>query len=442
MKKHAKLIITAVGAALFLLLTGCFAKTPEGLYALPQLSDEYIRLQSVLDSIQSAGAEYSAPTSGSNRQAVQLEDIDGDGEKEAIAFFKVESDEKPLKIYILRNHNGEYSEAAVLEGEGMNIESVAYVDLDGDGVMEMIAGRQISAGVKLLMVYSLKNFEAAALVSADYTKYSLFDATGDGMTDLMLLRVSSSELSGEAELYTVSSEGELTSASARMSLGVESVLQTRVGKLTGGDSALFVESVINGSSIVTDIFAYRQSGLLNITADEMIGISEQTLRSNIGVNCRDIDGDGVMEVPCPVQLPSRSSTVVYWATEWYAYRPNGDRVLDMTTFHNTTDGWYFTLPEHWNGRITVRREDTVSGERAIVFSGLSAGVTVTDLLEIYTLTGNGRDARATKGERFVLYTADETIYAARILAGADALGVTEEYVKENFNIIYSEWITE
>ena len=34
-----------------------------------------------------SGAEYAAPVSGSNIQPVQLEDLDGDGEEEALAFF-------------------------------------------------------------------------------------------------------------------------------------------------------------------------------------------------------------------------------------------------------------------------------------------------------------------------------------------------------------------
>ena len=444
MKKYLKYLLFSAALASVLLLSGCFAKSVDELYALPQLSEGYVQIQGELSRIQASGAEYSAPTAGSNRQAVQLEDIDGDGVKEAIAFFKVENDEKPLKIYIFRSVSGAYEQASVIEGEGMNIESVFYVDITGDGVKELVSGWQMSAGVKQLSVYSLRGYNVSPIIATDYTKFSVFDATGDGREDLLVLRLSSSELSGEAELYTMRPGGELETSSARMSSGVESVSQTRTGKLSDdGGYALFADSVINGSSMVTDIFAYYNGTLKNITADEISGISEGTMRTYTAVSCRDIDGDGVMEVPCPVPLATRSSAATYWAIEWYSYAHRGTRRLDMTTFHNVTDGWYFVFPDGWDGRITVRREDTVSGERTIVFSELGAGVAVSDVLEIYTLTGDGRAARSSKSGRFVLYSTDSAIFAGHVISnGGSRISVEEDYVKENFHIIYSEWLTE
>ncbi len=444
MKNALKAALLMACLCALLLLSGCFAKSTDELYALPQLSEGYIQLQSELRSLLDSGAEYSAPTAGSNRQAIQLEDLDGDGVNEAISFFKAESDERPLKIYIFKKADDEYTQAAVIEGDGMNIESVSYADLTGDGVKELIAGWQISAGVKQLSVYVLRDFNVAPIITTDYTRYTFLDATGDGQTDLMLLRLSSTELMGEAELYTVEPGGEVEISSARLSAGVEAISQIRTGRLLDGSGkALFVDSVINGSANVTDIFAFSGGTLRNITADGVSGISEQTIRTYTSVSCRDIDGEGTMDVPCPVQLPSRSTTATYWAVEWYAYDTGGRRSLTLTTFHDISDGWYLVLPREWSGRVTVRRADTISGERTIVFSELGAGIAVTDILEIDTLTGDGRATRAERGGRFTLYIADSTIYAAQIM-GEDTsrIGVTEDYVIENFHLIYSDWPTD
>ena len=149
-----------------------------------------------------------------------------------------------------------------------------------------------------------------------------------------------------------------------------------------------------------------------------------------------------MEVPNPVMLPTRSSTAVYWAIEWYSYSIRGEKELKLTTFYNIADGWFFVMPPEWNGRITVRREDTVSGERAIVFSELGAGVAAIDILEIYSLTGHGRETRAEKGNRFILNSNDSTIFAANLAKAGAAIRVSEAYVRENFSLIYSEWTTE
>ena len=444
MKKTVRTAILLAVLLFMLPLSGCFAKSTDELYALPQLSEGYMQLQSELSRILDAGAERSAPTAGSNRQPVQLEDLDGDGVKEAIAFFKVESDAKPLKIYIFRNESDTYTRAAVIEGEGMNVESVSYADITGDGVKELVAGWQMSAGVKQLSVYTMRDYNVSPIITTDYTRYSYLDATGDGQNDLLLLRLSSLELLGEAELYTMQPGGEMEMTSARMSAGVESISQVRTGRLSdSGGSAVFVESVINGNSTVTDVFAFTDGSLRNITADGVTGISEGTMRTYTSVNCRDIDGDGVTEVPCPVQLPSHSMTATYWAVEWYAYTHTGVKKLVTTTFHDNTDGWYLVLPEEWSGRVTVRRGDNISGERTIVFSELGAGVAVVDVLEIGTLTGDGRATRATKSGRFTLISTDSAIYAGQLLSQGDSkLGVTQEYVKENFHLIYSDWLTE
>ena len=69
--------------------------------ALPKLSGEYESLESQIDALLSSGAEYAAPTSGSNLQSVQMIDLDGDGEEEAVAFFRRANDKKPMKICIV-----------------------------------------------------------------------------------------------------------------------------------------------------------------------------------------------------------------------------------------------------------------------------------------------------------------------------------------------------
>ena len=70
----------------------------QDLYSLPTLPAQYTELNARLKTILESGAEYAAPTSGTNIQPVQLTDLDGDGREEAVAFFRKPSDEKPLKI--------------------------------------------------------------------------------------------------------------------------------------------------------------------------------------------------------------------------------------------------------------------------------------------------------------------------------------------------------
>ena len=65
------ILLAALGAAMTLLLTGCFVKTVDELYTLPRHSDEYNRLEEEIEEVRSAaGASSSTPISRINPQPV------------------------------------------------------------------------------------------------------------------------------------------------------------------------------------------------------------------------------------------------------------------------------------------------------------------------------------------------------------------------------------
>ena len=443
MKKWIKLMLAAVivisAAAL---LCGCVSSSADDLYALPQLSDDYIQLQSLINAILESGAEYSAPSAGSYRQPIQQEDIDGDGEKEAIVFFNFLGSDRPLRIYIFRMNDGVYEEAAVIEGEGTGIESISYLDMDGDGTLEIAVGWQLASDINMLSIYSLRSYQVSQVVNTDYTEYTVCNLDGQFNASVLVLRVSSAELSGEAKIYSMDRDTEVIMSSCRLTSGIEALLRVRNTQLADGKGAVSIESSYSGSGIVTDLLAVRNGELKNITLDESTGVSTQTVRA-YSVYSRDINEDGVLDVPVLISLPTQSDNVSYYIIEWYSYYSTGAMVKICTTYNNTSDNWYLELPEDWIGNITVRRESNNSGERAIIFSRTdSLGNTMGDFLAIYALTGDNRAERATYANRFVLLAKEDTIYAAAILMGQQEVGleISQNLIRENFHIIYSEWI--
>lgn len=89
MTRFAKgLLLALLCALLTAALSGCaFNASAEEMYTPPQLPAEYTELQTQIDAILAGGAEYAAPTSGTNIQSVQMVDLDGDAVEEAVAFF-------------------------------------------------------------------------------------------------------------------------------------------------------------------------------------------------------------------------------------------------------------------------------------------------------------------------------------------------------------------
>ena len=121
MKRRSIPMLMAVVMVLLLLpvwlLAACAAPKltldPEELYALPELPARYTALNQQLSTIQESGAEYAAPVSGSNIQPVQMVDLDGDGVEELVVFAPFHG--QTLQIY--RKTDGAYR--CVFEKDGM-----------------------------------------------------------------------------------------------------------------------------------------------------------------------------------------------------------------------------------------------------------------------------------------------------------------------------------
>ena len=429
-------------ALLTLLLSACmFNSSPEEMYELPHIPEEYAALRESIDGILAAGAEYAAPTSGTNIQSVQLVDLDGDGTEEAVAFFRNSAEEKPLKIYIFRSIHEGYEQAALIESSGMSIYSVRYVDMDGDGRREILVGWRLSAELQAVGVYTLQEYQVQPLMFSMYSRYEALDFDGDGLQEMVVLR-SDTDGNSVAEYYDWSGKTlEITSA-APLSMTMAELRSVDMGTLREGDRALFVTGVSEDTRAITDILIYRDGGIANIVRSDYTGVSSEIFRS-ISLKPTDIDGDGVTEVPMPVALPSaiEGSEEVHWQVYWRSYNARGQGEVAASTYHNTAEGWYLMLPETWDGKLAVRQVIGVD-ERGTIFSCRSGnGEEPLDFLGIYTITGSSREYKAVRNSRFVLKRQASTIYAAVFFEdGADwEQTIDQEELNQRFRLIAREW---
>ena len=150
-----------------LLLTGCLFRPPDELYRRPERSAGYDQLAEAIRSVKTGlegqfgvGCEDAVIVSGDNTASIQLQDLDGDGQREsAVAFIRVPGVEKSLKIYIFTAVDGDYQVRGLVEGDGSAIYSVDYVDLNGAGSKELVVNWQVNTGVYQLGAYTLDELE-------------------------------------------------------------------------------------------------------------------------------------------------------------------------------------------------------------------------------------------------------------------------------------------
>ena len=432
-----KRFLTALLAALGLMgtLSGCslnLAASPEDLYTLPQLPAEYAELNHSIRQLIEAGAEHAAPTAGTNLQPLQLVDLDGDGEEEALAFLRRGSDERALKIYIYERTESGYTQSAVIEGSGTAVYSVDYRGLDGDGRQEILVSWKVGPEVQALSVFTLRLGTPRELMNSSYIRYAAADLDGDGREEILTFR-SDEQGAGTADYYAWTDDSSLAPAGmARLSMTMAELSAGQVlsGTLRGGEPAVFATGVSDSRVQVTD------GELGNLTVSDSTGVSREIYRY-LGLFPTDIDGDGVTELPVPEELLSSGDTESGCRVSWRSYDAAGTGETALSAYHALADGWYLVLPESWGEGLSVRTEGTGTDASMASF-GIGAGDGRIEILRIYTFSGENRETLAAKGGRVLLSREGETIYSAELLE-AGAFTLTEDSLRQSFHRVSRVW---
>jgi hypothetical protein len=249
-------------------LSGCMNILAEDLYSLPQMTDEYIRLQAKIDEVLEQGAVLAPPVAGINRQAIQFRDLDGDGINEALVFFSI-PDRGVLSLHIFTFEGGNYSPDEIIELRGIAFDRVIYVDMDGDGFVEIAIGRQINLMLRRMEIFSIGDYSSVSLAQADYIDFIDFDLSGDGNNDIILVSpFTQGGVAAAVSLYKLIPNGMLLTSSATLSDDIVEYVQILTGRLIDDTPAIFVESEVRveqGQELITEIFIFYNDNIVSTT---------------------------------------------------------------------------------------------------------------------------------------------------------------------------------
>ena len=472
---------------LILLLSGCLFRSPTDLYKQPEKSAGYEQLNQTISAVKiSLEAEYGTTVenavivSGDNVATIQLQDLDGDGEREtALAFLRIPGVEKAIKIYIFRSIEENYYQiAGLIEGDATALYSIDYVDLNGTGTKEIVVNWQVSTGVYQLGAYTLdelipmfrqenenlplvlqmpnqeqrSKLLATQILSTGWTGsvdgssgYCLLDIDQDTRTEVAVVRIDAAGVSSHVEVYGWQDSTMNSLSIVGLSSGITALHKLRANYV-GGDlypRALYVTSGLQDGRRVIDILTFQDGALKNLTLDEETGMSTQIMQSVTEVGLSDINGDMILELPVFQPLPVYAETVTgnFWLTDWMQFDEEGQSKRVMTTYHNTVDGWYLVIPDSWKDKILISRNDQVIGQKEVVFSYWRGGENPpVPFLSIYRLTGTNRAVSSTRYGRFVLYDEGTVIYSAKFYENKWNCGIDQSGLIDYFNRIQSSWL--
>jgi len=451
-----KTVLVTLAAMLCVLLSGCLPWSAENAYKLPQPPKNYENLMQVvaqskreLAQAHSTTVEDVPPSAGDNTSTVQLLDMDDDGIQEtAVTFFRVVGAEQPIRLYFYRLlENDSYLVSNVLQGEGSGVYAVHYADMDGaidpitgKTTKEVVVSWQMGSDANYLGVYGLGASQAQALtlLMTTYESYRLADLDRDGLMELAVGRIDP-ELGGEVEVHNWDISGTDKMERVVLSKGISSITAMRANYLTDFVPALYVSGQLSDGSRVTDVVALRGGLLTNLSLDPETGVSREKVSLYRELAASDVNSDYILEVARPYEIELSLGATKPWLVDWVQYTSGGRARNICTTYHNSADGWYLVIPEHWRDKLVVYRNDSVSGQRAVIFARWQGeDKEPLPFLSIYKLTGASRSLRATSGNRFILAEDSSTIYAATFYNTWDC-GLDQSSLLENFRLMVRDW---
>lgn len=430
-------VLSLLAAVILVCFSGCAIKSPEELYALPQQSEAYYDLQENIDQVIKGETVYCAPISGENRQPLQMEDLDGDGQKEAIVFAK-DTGKKPLKMYIFARTEDTFSLVSVVEGNGTNFERVTYAQVDGSPGLEMIVGRSIGNQVlNALSVYSFQGSSTVELMSSNYSAYTMADLDADGRTDLFLTRLNGEQQSGTAEFYRYNSGVMVREPELPLTQGVTAMKRLTTGYMTDDVPAVFVAGALDENTLVTDVFVFSGGAFRNIAATTD-ATGSVTVRNYYAYGA-DIDRDGLIELPEVEELPrTDGNDNIFRLIHWYNLNLNGAKQYKMLTYHDYSSGFYLELDDAWGKHITISQNNAVEEGVSYRFCHLENS-RETEIFTLYLFSGDHAAELAESDGRFYLAEKNKVIYAASLGDSEWSAQLTEQDLIDSFRFIQEDW---
>lgn len=450
-----KRFLLQMGVVLLCLsLSGCslqFKTDTKDLMNPPTLTQEQAEIKDTLAlAVGDTNIKYKYPQNGEYHSSFILYDIDGDKSDEALVFYQSPSRGDSTWMNILDKEDGQWvsvCEKPAPESRGstndISIDVVYFDNLTDDEHPNIIIGWVDSRQTKTVVVYSYQNRNLSEVFQYEYGEMSITDLDRNGMKDMVLLLPESQKIqvflaSRTAEGFSIVNSASLDHPNYNFS----SFAQITAGRFDYNTNALFLDLNLMVSSNrvqYTDVISAENVNgvprLVNLL-DNGFSLSSRTRRPKNDIFCRDIDKDGLVEIPTLTNLPGYDTNYegeqIYLTS--YNVVEDGLFIPRMSGVINNNHRYMITFPDKWlDGKVTVVSQPE-NGEWTFMKYNNSLTDTSTPLLRIRVYST--KDYHDKFESNFKLIGSQGLFeYYASIPKTTDDLGITEADLEEMFRFI-------
>lgn len=372
---YKRIIGTIASVLLAVLCTGCSFSglSDNDLLQPPKATGEKAEIQGLLEVTTNGDYTLKYPQSGDYRSAIIMQDLNSDGDDEAVAFYRNKKDSSAINIMFMDKVAGKWASVGTFSNANSDVDRIYFGDIDSDGINEAIVGwsSYLTGGSQVTM-YKYKEGSVSEVIVNDDTNYAdmvFTDITNDGVSDLIILTTATENDTGKstslARLYSSCANKKFSRVSEiKTNPNVVSYSQIMQGTVSDGVNGLFVDG--NTSSLgelITEVIYYSSQNKslvspLDVTQNDGT-VTNVTQRVTSSV-CRDIDEDGIIEVPSqftPILTDDKLTPCPI--TKWYKIDADrGEMKQTIQTIASYFDGFYFILPDNWKNHVVAVNDNT------------------------------------------------------------------------------------
>ena len=316
-------------------------------------------VQSAMDAYCKGGYSVKIPAAGKYTTSYIFYDFDDDGQKEALAFYEPNDALGKIDMAVLEQSGENWQVIANIQGEGTDVYSVDFCDVNGDGKTEfLISWNMISYSTSHLMsVYKMTGSGQESKLTAlaepmQYSAYIPADLNNDGVQEVLFFSADQMKsLSASAALYSYKGDKQTLLGETRVDGHVSAYRKLQVGK-ADGKPAVYADAVkSDGASMLTELICWSDyyDSIVSPFYSYNTGLTADTGR-DVMVPCVDMNGDGLLEIPTDAKLKGLPSQVR--GVDWCKYKSS---VLVHTGYSLAVqeDGYQMVLPDKQFKSVTV-----------------------------------------------------------------------------------------
>lgn len=401
----------------------------------PKLEGDMYPIQQALEKAVGGNFTFKYPTAGDYRSAILLNDLDSDGQEEAVALYSTTAETViTLHINVIDSSDGKWKSVGDLSLVGNGVESVSFADLDSDGRLEILVGWMLyGSAEKQIGVYSFDGNQLSQRVLEPYTDFLCADLTGDGKNELSVVYLNVAEQKSSAKVFSLESKGVKELGTVSLDGGVTSYLKPVLSTLSDKTPALYIDAV-KGAGMLTEIIWFEDKTLCSVF-DPQRPEASPTYRES-AISSRDFDSDGTIDIPLMELLSSTANLPendkVYY-TNWSVFDGQSINTL-YHTFMNYTDGYYITVAPEIKEKLLLTRK-TESRLRTFFGYNPDTEIAVDELFRIITVSAPDYDSGSNVPAGFTLIERTENLVYLAKISENNSLMITQETLTNMFSLI-------